>query len=78
MIKTEMNKKIGKDISLVSFDSNILSSIAPFMTVVGQPVKEINENFIHLIQAKINKLNKNFHYLYKSKLFDNGSVAQIK
>ena len=74
----EMNKKIGKDISLVSFDSNILSSIAPFMTVVGQPVKEINENFIHLIQAKINKLNKNFHYLYKSKLFDNGSVAQIK
>ena len=74
----EMNKKIGKDISLVSFDSNILSSIAPFMTVVGQPVKEINENFIRLIQAKINKLNKNFHYLYKSKLFDNGSVAQIK
>ena len=74
----EMNKKIGKDISLISFDSNILSSIAPFMTVVGQPVKEINENFIHLIQAKINKLNKNFHYLYKSKLFDNGSVAQIK
>lgn len=74
----EMNKKIGKDISLVSFDSNILSSIAPFMSVVGQPVKEINENFIHLIQSKINKLNKNFHYLYKSKLFDNGSVAQIK
>lgn len=74
----EMNKKIGKDISLISFDSNILSSIAPFMSVVGQPVKEINENFIHLIQSKINKLNKNFHYLYKSKLFDNGSVAQIK
>ena len=34
----ELDKKIGKDISLVSFDSNILSSIAPFMTVVGQPV----------------------------------------
>ena len=74
----EMNKKIGKDISLISFDSNILSSIAPFMSVVGQPVKEINKNFIRLIQAKINKLNKNFHYLYKSKLFDNGSVAKIK
>ena len=74
----DMNKKIGEDISLVSFDSNILSSIAPFMTVVGQPVKEINENFIRLIQSKINKLNNNFHYLYKSKLFDNSSVAKIE
>ena len=74
----ELDKKIGKDISLVSFDSNILSSIAPFMTVVGQPVEEINENFIKLIQSKIKNLNNNYNYLYKSKLFDNDSVAKIK
>ena len=74
----ELDKKIGKDISLVSFDSNILSSIAPFMTVVGQPVEEMNENFIKLIQSKIKNLNSNYNYLYKSKLFDNDSVAKIK
>ena len=74
----ELDKKIGKDISLVSFDSNILSSIAPFMTVVGQPVEEMNENFIKLIQSKIKNLNNNYNYLYKSKLFDNDSVAKIK
>ena len=74
----ELNRKIGQDISLVSFDSNILSSIAPFMTVVGQPVKDMNENFIRLIQAKMKNLSKNYNYLYKSKLFDNGSVAKIK
>ena len=74
----DMNKKIGKDISLISFDSNILSSIAPFMTVIGQPIKEMNENFIRLIQAKISNLNKNYHYLYKLKLVDNDSVAQLE
>ena len=74
----DMNKKIGKDISLISFDSNILSSIAPFMTVIGQPIKEMNENFIRLIQSKIGNLNKNYHYLYKLKLFDNDSVAQLE
>ena len=74
----ELDLKIGQDISLVSFDSNILSSIAPFMTVVGQPVEEINQQFIKLIDNKIQNLDKNFNYLYKSKLIDNDSVAKLK
>ena len=74
----ELDLKIGQDISLVSFDSNILSSIAPFMTVVGQPVEEINKQFIKLIDNKIQNLDKNFNYLYKSKLIDNDSVAKLK
>ena len=74
----ELDLKIGQDISLVSFDSNILSSIAPFMTVVGQPVEEINKQFIKLIDNKIQNLDNNFNYLYKSKLIDNDSVAKLK
>ena len=74
----ELNKKIGEDISLLSFDSDVLSTLAPFMTVVRQPVKKMNENFINIIHSKIQNLNKNFNYLYKSKLIDNHSVTSIK
>ena len=74
----ELNKIIGRDVSLISFDSNILSTTAPFMTVIGQPVKEIHENFIKLIQDKINNVNNHYNYLYKSQLFENDSVAKIK
>ena len=74
----ELNKKIGEDISLLSFDSDVLSTLAPFMTVVRQPVKKMNENFINIIHSKIQNLNENFNYLYKSKLIDNNSVASIK
>ena len=73
----ELNLSIGKNISIISFDSNILTSLAPFLTVVRQPHKEINRHFINLIQSKINNLDKNFNYLYKSKLVDNGSVIEI-
>ena len=48
------------------------------MTVVGQPVEEINKQFIKLIDNKIQNLDKNFNYLYKSKLIDNDSVAKLK
>ena len=73
----ELNKTIGCDISLLSFDTNTLSTLAPFMTVVRQPIKEMNEHFIKIIHSKINNLNKNFNYLYKPKLIDNNSVATI-
>ena len=73
----ELNKKIGKDISLISFDSNILSFLAPNITVVSQVAKETNENFIKIINSKINNLNKNYNYLYKTKLIDNNSVISI-
>ena len=73
----ELNKKIGKDISLISFDSNILSFLAPNITVVSQVANETNEHFIKIINSKINNLNKNYNYLYKTKLIDNNSVISI-
>ena len=73
----ELDKKIGKDISLISFDSNILSFLSPNITVVSQVAKETNEHFIEIINSKINNLNKNYNYLYKTKLIDNNSVISI-
>lgn len=73
----QLNKKIGRDISLLSFDSNILSTMAPNITVVSQPVKKTNEYFIKIINSKINNLSKNYNYLYKTKLVDNNSVISI-
>tara|TARA_Y100001934_G_scaffold147059_1_gene176652 strand:- start:911 stop:1924 length:1014 start_codon:yes stop_codon:yes gene_type:complete len=73
----EMDKKIGVDISLISYDSNILSFLAPNITVVSQVAKETNEHFIKLINSKINNLNRNYNYLYKTKLIDNNSVVNI-
>ena len=74
---TVLDKKIGKDISLISFDSNILSFLAPNITVVSQVAKETNEHFIEIINSKINNLNKNYNFLYKTKLIDNNSVISI-
>ena len=74
----EIDKKIGKDISLISFDSNILSFLAPNITVVSQVAKETNEHFIEIINSKINNLSKNYNYLYKTKLIDNYSVISIQ
>ena len=73
----QLNKKIGRDISLLSFDTNILSTMAPNITVVSQPVKKTNEYFIKIINSKINNLSKNYNYLYKTKLVDNNSVISI-
>ena len=73
----QLNKKIGRDISFLSFDSNILSTMAPNITVVSQPVKKTNEYFIKIINSKINNLSKNYNYLYKTKLVDNNSVISI-
>ena len=50
---SELNKKIGEDISLISFDSNILSILAPNITVVSQVAKETNEHFIKIINSKL-------------------------
>ena len=74
----ELNKKIGRDISLLSFDSNVLESLAPDITAIRQPVEEMSDRLLKLIQSKINNPDMNFNYLYRSRLIDNGSVINLK
>ena len=40
----DTQKNIGKDISVLSFDSNFLESFAPYITTISQPVTEVNKN----------------------------------
>ena len=73
----QLNKKIGKDISLISFDTNVLESLAPDITTIRQPITKISNNLVKLIQSKMKNIDKNFHYLYKSKLVVKKSVKKL-
>ncbi len=52
----------------MSFDSNVLDSLAPYITSISQPVDEVNKNLIKLIIGKLNNINSDKNFLYKSKL----------
>jgi hypothetical protein len=64
---------------LMSFDSNVLESLAPYITTISQPVDEVKKNLIKLNNWQITiilKSDKN--YLYKSKLREKQSVIDLK
>ena len=39
----DTKKNIGKDISVLSFDSNFMESFAPYISTISQPVNEVNK-----------------------------------
>ena len=73
----DTQKNIGKDISVLSFDSNFLESFAPYITTISQPVTEVNKNLINLIIGKLNNMKSNKNFLYKSKLNEKNSVIDL-
>ena len=73
----DTQKNIGKDISVLSFDSNFLDSFAPYITTISQPVIEVNKNLINLIIGKLNNMKSNKNFLYKSKLNEKNSVIDL-
>ena len=73
----DTHKNIGKDISVLSFDSNFLDSFAPYITTISQPVIEVNKNLISLIVGKLNNMKSNKSFLYKSKLNEKNSVIDL-
>jgi len=73
----DTQKNIGKDISVLSFDSNFLDSFAPYITTISQPVIEVNKNLINLIIGKLNNMKSNKNFLYKSKLKEKNSVIDL-
>ena len=63
--------------SLISFDSNLVESLAPNITTISQPVNDVKKNLTQLIINKLQNINLNNYYLYKSKLIKKKSVINI-
>ena len=76
---SELNLKIGKDISIITYDSLIVSQLTqPQLTSVSHPVKEMGKEAVRiLLEKEINK-NKNDYFLALPKIIDRGSVVISK
>ncbi len=73
----ELNKEIGKEISLVSFDADVLSNFSPDITTISQPVDDVTKLLVKLIQLKIGNMKENFNFLYKPRLVEKKSVVKL-
>ena len=73
----ELNKEIGRELSLVSFDADVLSTFSPHVTTISQPVDAVTKHLVKLIESKIKYMGKNYQFLYKPKLIERKSVSKI-
>ena len=73
----ELNKEIGRELSLVSFDADVLSTFSPHVTTISQPVDAVTKHLVKLIESKIKYMEKNYQFLYKPKLIERKSVSNI-
>ena len=73
----DTKKNIGKDISVLSFDTNFMESFAPYISTISQPVNDVNRNLINLIIGKLKNINSNKNFLYQSKLNEKKSVIDL-
>ena len=72
----ELNLKIGKDISLITFDGSVVNSISsPSITAVTHDRKQLGQKAIELLTA--NKRSKINNYLAKPKIIERGSVHKV-
>ena len=72
----ELNLKIGKDISLITFDGSVVNSISsPSITAVTHDRKQLGQKAIELLTAK--KRSKINNYLAKPKIIERGSVHKV-
>ncbi len=68
-----LNYKIGKDISIITFDGALVRDLSsPPITAVSFPVKELGKRAINILLDK-NK-NQTVNYLAKSEIIERGSV----
>ncbi len=74
-----LNYRIGKDISIITFDGPLVRDLStPPITAVSFPVKELGKRAINILldNKKSNKKIKN--YLAKSQIIERGSVHTVK
>ncbi len=73
-----LNYKIGKDISVITFDGPLVRDLStPPITAVSFPVKDLGKKAINILLNKQNDV-KASNYLAKSEIIERGSVHTIK
>ena len=73
----EKKIKIGHDISLITYDSLIVSNlITPKITSISHPTEDLGYNAVKLLMSKNNNPNNNF-YMAKPTIIDRGSVKKL-
>ncbi len=70
-----LNFKIGKDISIITFDGPIVRDLStPPITAISFPVQELGRKAINILLNKTSKNNKFTNFLAKSEIIERGSV----
>ena len=74
-----LDLKIGKDISIITFDGPLVRDLStPPLTAASFPVKELGKRAISILLNKDRNSKKFTNYLAKSKIIDRSSVHIIK
>ena len=74
----ELDKKIGKDISIITFDGPVVEYLtSPALTAVTHPRKQLGLKAIEMLLDMDNKNYKPQSYLAKAKIIERGSVHKI-
>ena len=75
----ELNKKIGKNISIISFDGPVVQSLTnPSLTAISHPRKELGLKAIEMLLDMDKKNYKHRNFLAKPQLVDRGTVHTLK
>ena len=74
----QLNKQIGKDISIITFDGPVVATLAnPSLTAITHERKTLGHKAIEIL-TDMDKNNKIHTYLAKAKIIDRGSVYKLK
>ena len=75
----ELNKKIGKNISIITFDGPVVETLTtPSLSAVGHPRKNLGLRAIEMLMEMDKKNYKHQSYLAKPEIIDRGTVHSVK
>ena len=74
----QLKKKIGKDISIITFDGPVVQSLTtPALTAITHPRKKLGLKAIEILMNMDND-NRNRNYLVNPEIIERGSVCKLK
>ena len=74
----DLGKKIGKDISIISFDGHVVENLTnPPITALSHPRKKLGLKAIEILLDMDNKSYKHQSYLAKPEIIERGTVRKI-